>query len=151
MPAGAPGGSKMDQEKKIIQVDIPGSRSKFEYWIKERGGVQVWINVNLSDPGAGEIFTPAKELTGADYPKPKWSVTRGEVITDINRFKFVKDWVEKKRFKVKVRLSSNGTMLKCTEVSSRRIWKELEKLPPGATYHFDYENAEAVISVPIYE
>lgn len=39
-----------------IDVLVPGARVKFEDWIKNRGGVQVWENVNLSTPRAGQWF-----------------------------------------------------------------------------------------------
>ena len=33
-----------------IFVGVVGARPKFEDWIANRGGVQVWDNVNLSTP-----------------------------------------------------------------------------------------------------
>ncbi len=133
-----------------IKVLAPGARQKFELWIKVRGGVQVWDNVNLSDPGAGRVFTPTKTLTGEDYPKPRWSVGRGETITDIDRFRFVKSMKEVKRFHVAVRRSSNGLMLKCNDASSRRIERECGKVPEGY-YRFDYSTQEVIIEVPVWE
>lgn len=134
-----------------IKVSAPGARTQFEEWIAERGGIQVWFNVNLSDPGAGNIFTPALTAdTKVPYPAPASTVARGEVITDLSRFQFVKEWVEVKRFHVALRRSTNGLMLKCTDGSTNRINSALEKFP-GSAYRFDYETQEAVIETPIYE
>ena len=129
-----------------IRVLAPGAREKFEDWIAARGGVQIWNNVNLSDPGAGPIFTPA--MTG-DHPteKPRWSHERGEVVTDINRFEFVKAWKEIKRFHVAIRMGSQGTMLKLTDASSAKV-RKFEDSHPGAYYRFDYETQECVFEMP---
>ena len=108
----------MDQSKKNVErIDVytPDTRPKFELWIKERGGVQVWHNQNLSNPGAGNQFTPATMMVKdpddvrscpgskigdiVPYPKPHWSVGRGEVITDITRFRVAKGFKEFKHRK----------------------------------------------------
>jgi hypothetical protein len=49
----------MDQ--KII-VGVPGVKAKFQTWINSRGGVQVWNNINLSNPEARQKFTPATKI-----------------------------------------------------------------------------------------
>jgi hypothetical protein len=134
---------------RIYDVTVPGVREKFETWIRDRGGVQVWENLNLSNPGAGRQFTPALQtidepgmLAGrAPSPAPHWSVGRGEVVTSIDRFRFVASWAEVKRFRVAIRRGAQGFTLKCTDASSAKIHKELEKYP-GSTYRFDYERQE---------
>jgi hypothetical protein len=148
--------------EKIIQVGVPGAREKFEKWIAERGGVQVWDNLNLSNSDAGQQFTPALtdgEVPGIDdahhkvqkaYPQPHWSVGRGEVITDISRFRFVKSWKEVKRFRVGVRMGSQRMSLKVTDGGTRRIRAACDKFP-GSSYHFDYSTQEAVIEIPEFE
>lgn len=134
-----------------IYVGALGAREKFEDWIKNRGGVRVWKNVSLPNTGAGEMFTPANDPEGGRYPKPNWSVDCGEtVITDINAFRFVKSWQERKRFHVAIRRNGNGLSFKCTDASSRKIWAACEKFP-GSSYRFDYATQEAVIEVPEWE
>ena len=136
-----------------IRVLAPGAREKFEDWIATRGGVQIWNNGNLSDPGAGPIFTPALqkvEHQRVPTEKPRWSHERGEVVTDINRFEFVKAWKEIKRFHVAIRMGSQGTMLKLTDGSSARV-RKFEESHPGAYYRFDYETQECVFEIPEME
>lgn len=110
----------MTKEKRIV-VTSPNVREKFKGWIANRGGVKVWENQNLSNPGSGPIFTPALTEDGHDYPYPRWSHTVGFVVTDIKQFRFVKSFKEVKRFHVGVRLSSNGMMLEVTHGGTRRI------------------------------
>jgi hypothetical protein len=145
---------------RIYSVMVPGCREKFETWIKERGGVQVWDNVNLSDPGRGPAFTPALQvvevpeanggINSIPYDSPSWRYARGEVVQDIKRFKFIKSFKEVKRFRVAIRMGGQGLSMKCTDASSRRIHKALDQYP-GAVYRFDYEWQEAVIELPEWE
>lgn len=146
-----------------IEVLSPGCRERFKKWIAERGGVRLWNNANLSDPDAGMMFTPAKtektaECEPEDYPKPHWSRTEGELVTDINRFKFVVKMHEVKRFHVATRMGGNGMSIKVTDGGSRRIDsacnKATETYGRPASYEFDYEDEDeenAVILVPIWE
>lgn len=158
-------------EDKRIQVGVPGARERMETWVKERGGVQVWNNINLSNPGAEEQFTPAFDnhityymegvlitidgILGEPTRAPSWSVARGELITDLSRFRFVKRWEEVARFHVAIRRGSQGLSLKCTDASSARIWKSTaywtKRRGVPASYHFDYDTQEAVIEVPEFE
>ncbi len=122
--------------------------------------MQIWNNGNLSDPGAGPIFTPALEevkvpeenggINMVPYHKPRWSHERGEVVTDINRFEFVKAWKEIKRFHVAIRMGSQGMSFKLTDASSRRVWKVADQ-NPGARYRFDYNTQECVFEMPEME
>jgi len=155
---------------KVCDVMVPGARAKFEEWIRVRGGVQVWHNLNLSDPGAGNQFTPAtmmikdpddvKGYSGSKigdivpYPKPHWSVGAGEVVTDISRFRFVKGYTEIKRIRVAV-CRGSGLMFKLTDGSQRKVDRALEKAPEGAVYRKDGglfdPLREIVIEVPEWE
>lgn len=153
---GLPDGDYGPNKLKRIEVTTPGQRSKFEEWIKDRGGVIVWVNINLSDPGAGNIFTPAttKEGTPGRDQKPRWSHEYSETITDITRFRFVKELKEVKRFRVAVRTGGNGLSVKCTDGATRRIRAACAKFSTetvSALYEFDYETQEAVILVPVWE
>jgi hypothetical protein len=135
---------------KKIDVSVPGAREKFEEWIASRGGIQVWNNINLSNPGAGETFTPVLNPQGQTSCKPSWSVQSGEIITDLSRFRFVKSWTEVKRFRIGIRMGRQGLLIKVTDGGTRRIDAALEKYPESQ-YVFDYETQEAVIQVPVWE
>ena len=141
---------QLDKTPKIF-VGVVGARAKFEDWIANRGGVQVWDNVNLSDPGKGPMFTPAL-IAGTDIPTGEfdWRHARGELVTDINRFEFVKSWKEIKRFHVAIRPGSQGLSFKLTDASSRRVWKVADQ-NPGARYRFDYNTQECVFEMPVME
>ena len=126
----------------------PENAQAFKEWIATRGGVAVWRSINLSNPGAS-WSTPAMTTDGKPTPKPTWQaaneperiVTREEDIDVIVA-------EEVKRFHVAVRQGS-GLQLKCTDASSKRIWKEVEKAGEGAFYLFDYLCQEAVIMAPM--
>jgi hypothetical protein len=135
---------------KKIDVSVPGAREKFEEWIASRGGIQVWNNINLSNPGAGETFTPVLNPQGQTSCKPSWSVRAGEIITDLSRFRFVKSWTEVKRFRIGIRMGRQGLLIKVTDGGIRRIDAALNKYPESR-YVFDYETQEAVIQVPVWE
>jgi hypothetical protein len=123
-------------------------------------GFQVWENINLSDPDRGPAFTPVFKTVGTPdannmsaverYESPSWRFGRGEVVRDIKRFRFVKSFKEVARFRVAVRMGSQGLSVKCTDASTARIRKALAKFP-GASYRFDYEWQEAVIELPEWE
>jgi hypothetical protein len=55
---------------------------------------------------------------------------------------------EVKRFRVGIRMGSQGLRVKVTDGGSRRIRREVAKAGAGATYTFDYMTQEAVILVP---
>uniref|UniRef100_A0A6M3JEC9 Uncharacterized protein n=1 Tax=viral metagenome TaxID=1070528 RepID=A0A6M3JEC9_9ZZZZ len=158
---------------KIYDVMVPGCREKFETWIRDRGGVQVWRNLNLSNPGAGNQFTPAtmvietaRQEAGylgkkigdtVPYPNPHWSVGAGEVVTDIKRFRFVKSFKELKRIRVALRRGS-GLNFCLTDGSQRKLDRALDAAREkyeDVVYRkdgglFDYERF-IVVEVPEWE
>jgi hypothetical protein len=147
-----------------IVVSVPGVRSKFAEWIGTRGGVQVWNNINLSNPDAGKQFTPALQdvevpeahggVNRVPYPSPNWSVARGAVVTSLDAFRFVARMIEVKRFRVGIRMGRQGLSMKCTDAASRRIHRECDRAEEkyGTSYYrFDYETQEAVIEIPEWE
>jgi hypothetical protein len=143
---------------KPIEVTVPGVRAKFEDWIKTRGGILVWENVNLSNPGAGPMFTPVRDAEGKTNCKnspPHWTHRYHETCTKIKDFKFVKEMCEVNRFRVAVRMRSQGLMVKLTDASTKKLHKALdkakEKTGQDASYRFDYDTQEAVIEVPLWE
>lgn len=136
--------------EKII-VGVPNCKARFEEWIKNRGGVRVWRDMSIPNTGDGDVFTPANDENGGRYPKPNWSVTCGEeVITDINQFRFVKEWKEVGRFRIAIQGKEKGRSFKCTDASSAKIHKWCDKFP-GSKYRFDFGTKEAVIEVPVWE
>jgi hypothetical protein len=142
------------EKQERICIGAPDARAKFEKWIAERGGVMVWQNIDLSNMDAGDMYTPAFTEEGKEYAKPHWRVSRKEVISDITRFRFVKEWREIKRFHVAIRVGDSGLRIKCTDASTRRIRAACAKASVNgieASYRFDYTTQEAVIERPIFE
>ena len=135
------------------KMTVPGAKEKFEDWIANRGGILVWPNENLSDPGKGPMFTPATTSDGKDGKecKPHWGVGKPILITDINEFEFQKI-KELKRFHVAVRLGSQGMNYKLTDAATRRLNNELDKAKKkygDSFYEFDYEDYKnCVIMIP---
>jgi len=124
----------------------PENAAKMLDWIEKRGGVAVWKSVNLSNPGAS-WSTPALAPDRSPYRKPTWEASSEphKVITDPAEIAVVTR-KEVKRFHVAIRAS--GMSMKLTPGSSRRVDKAVERAGEDASYYFDYESQEAVITVP---
>lgn len=133
---------------------------KFWNWLHTRGGLAIWNSINLSNPGTSWT-TPVNNEKGEKYEKPTWQAgnTPGEIITDPAEVtvSFPK---EVKRFRVGVRMSSQGLSLKVTDGGTRRIREAVakmsEKFGKEAWYSFDYSTQEAIIwvdgrTVPLVE
>ena len=121
---------------------------KLSDWLKNRGGIAVWNSINLSDPGA-QIFTPALGLDGKPTGKPHWKFgNEPEIVTTADDVTLNVDR-EVKRFHVAVRMGSQGLSLKCTDASTARIHREVEKAGDGAYYLFDYgDEKNCIIMAP---
>lgn len=119
-------------------------------WIRTRGGIAIWDSANLSNPGASWTC-PVNDEAGNPKGKPTWEAGKIErVITDPAEVDVVAP-KEVKRFRVGVRMGSQGFMMKVTDGGSRRIRKEVDKAQEkhGSAWHvFDYGTQEAVILVP---
>jgi hypothetical protein len=136
---------------KTYKVLVPSVREQFEEWIRERGGVAVWENANLSNPSAGAMFTPLY-TDGKLTPQPSWqTVSTPAVVTDIARFRFVLEMREMDRLRVATRVGSQGLSLKLTDLSAKRLRKRLDKAGDEAMYRFDFDTQEAVIEIPLWE
>lgn len=147
---------------KKIDVTALGSRPIFENWIAYRGGVMVCGNVNLSNPGASDVFLPARTVdpkTKAMLPSiGPWSHRPKELVKDISRFRFAKAFTVVAR--VKVALRRGGGLSFCLTDSSQRkvdhaLDKAREKYGDDVTYRkdgglFNYEKF-IVIEVPEWE
>lgn len=114
-------------------------------WLQERGGIAVWASVDFSRP-AQSLTTPALTAEGQPSSKPAYWVGKQpeRIITDPAEVLVSTD-VEVRRFRVALRLSSNGLTTKCTDASSKRIRKAVAKAGEGAFYLFDYATQEVVI------
>ena len=123
------------------------SAPKIWDWLNHRGGILVWKSINLSNP-EGSWTTPTQDPDGKRTEKPTWEAGPDpELITDLAEVGVSVDQ-EVKRFHVAVRLGSQGFMLKCTDASSRRIRREVERAGEGSYYLFDKGTQEAVIYAP---
>lgn len=130
-----------------LQVS-PENAETFRGWIAARGGIAVWSSIDLSDPGK-TWNTPAQTKEGLPYFKPSWQAANEpeRIITDPADVEVVEPR-EVKRFRVAVRLGAQGFKVKCTDASSAKIRREVEKAGDGAWHQFDYGTQEAVIYAP---
>lgn len=117
-------------------------------WLQHRGGLAIWPSINLANPAASWT-TPALDAEGKPSTKPTWEAasTPERVITDISDVLVSVD-KEVKRFRVGVRMGSQGLMLKVTDGGTRRIRAAVAKAGAGAYHIFDYGTQEAVIMAP---
>jgi hypothetical protein len=121
---------------------------KLAEWIKAGRGLAHWRSLDLSNPGQSWT-TPARTLDGKPQPKANWRMANEpdfivESADDVTVFVDR----EVKRFHVGIRRSGNGLSFKCTDASSRRIEREVEKAGDGAYHLFDYSFQDAVIMAP---
>jgi hypothetical protein len=128
----------------------PENAAKMLDWLHTRGGVAIWPSLNLANAGAS-WSTPALTEEGRPYPKPTWEAANEpeRIIKDASEIVVVTRR-EVRRFKVAVRPgTSYGTLsFKCSDASSRKIREAVAKAGDGASYHFDYEQQQAVITAP---
>jgi hypothetical protein len=128
----------------------PENAVKIADWLKNRGGICIWDSINLSNPGK----TWTAPLNGPDgnlAEKP--SSFAGRIIRIIHNPSDIVVVEEKEvgRFRVPVRMGSNGLNVKVTDSGSRRIRIEERKAAEkygDAWYRFDYTQQSAVIYVP---
>lgn len=139
----------------------PENASKFLDWIANRGGVAVWQSANLSNLGAS-WSAPFRSPEGEVLTKPTWQASSepSRVITDASEIVVVTRR-EVKRVKIAVERGS-GLSVNLTSASSRRLRKAVDDatealqketgiIGPGASYHFDFDEADrriAVVTVP---
>lgn len=129
----------------------PEDAPKFWKWVHKRGGIAKWRSLDLSNPGK-TWSTPVRDAEGNEITKPTWQTDSkpSDICTDPGQISVVTD-KEVKRFRVAIRMGSQGLMIKLTDASSRKVRAMRDKLSeqhPGASYHFDYETQEAVFTIP---
>lgn len=119
----------------------PENAAQIWSWLQTRGGIAVWKSINLSNP-AGGWTTPA------DASKPTWQcANEPRIITDPAEVVVLKG-KEVKRFRIALRMGSQGLNLKLTDGSTNKVHKACEKAGDDSWYEFDYSSQEAVIFVP---
>lgn len=120
---------------------------RFADWIENRGGVALWGNLMIGDDT--QWSTPALQEDGSPMGKPIYKATNEPIAIFTDPAEIgVQVFEEFKRFRVGLRMGAQGTMVKLTEASTRRLNKALEAAGIGATYVFDYDNQEAVVLRP---
>lgn len=136
----------------MIEILMLGVKPKFIDWISTRGGVQVWTNQEIG-ADRGNMFTPHKSPEGEVYDKPHWAYAAGELVTDITRFRFVKEMKEVKRLKITLDRRMNGSKVMLTSGSSRKVRAELDKLKEEHKVEpvYEFDGNEAVFSIPVFE
>lgn len=117
-------------------------------WLNTRGGLALWRSANLANPG-GSWTTPFRNAQGLAMGKPTWEAESApyRVITDASEVEVVTER-EVKRFRIAIRLGSQGMSYKLTDASTAKVRREVAKAGAEATYRFDYETQEAIILVP---
>ncbi len=92
-------------------------------WITNRGGVQVWGSLDLSDPGLTSL-TPVRDADGNPVHKPHWKYSNAprHIITDPAQVGVYTE-VLFKAFPVSLRHGSQGLTLKLTDAAQRRVNK----------------------------
>jgi hypothetical protein len=117
-------------------------------WFQERGGIAVWRSIDICT--AGQTWTtPLHDAEGNPTRKQDWRMEESPSLVITDPAKVVVDVPrELKRFRVAVRVGSQGLTLKCSDAASRRICRECVKAGEDSWYEFDYGTQEAVIFVP---
>jgi len=126
----------------------PENAARMMDWIANRGGVAIWESVNLANLGTS-WSTPATHADGSAATKPTWQSNNqpARIIIDPADIEVVTRR-EVKRFRVGVRIGAQGMTAKVTDGGTRKIRAAVEKAGDGASYAFDYQTQEAVITVP---
>lgn len=104
----------------------------------------MWRNDNLSNPSAGDMYTPARDPDGELTRSPHWSHPGPPtLVTDITAFLFATEVAEVKRFRVAIACKQFN--FKLTDASSRKLKAAMEEAGEDAFYEVDYATQEAVI------
>ena len=125
----------------------PENAPKFLEWIKTCGGLAHWQSQDLGNLGQSWT-TPALTPDGQPTPPPTWQCkgTTPIVCSNADEVSVITD-KEVKRFRVAVK-RGYGFSFVLTDASDRKIKNEIDKLGEMASYHFDYDTQEVVLTVP---
>jgi len=136
-----------ERRERVVAVGDDNARKMLD-WIRNRGGIAVWTSRLIGGTDGG-YYVPAKTAEGKGSTKPHWSAGDSPdfVVTDSSDVRFVQPR-EVGRFRVAIRKGSQGLAYKCTDVSTLKIRKAVEKAGGGSWHEFDYSSQEAVIYSP---
>jgi len=137
-----------ERRERVVAVGDDNARKMLD-WIRNRGGIAVWTSRIIGGPVDGVYCVPAKTEEGYDSPKPYWFAGDSPdfVVTDSSDVRFVQPR-EVGRFRVAIRKGSQGLAYKCTDVSTLKIRKAVEKAGGESWHEFDHSSQEAVIYSP---
>lgn len=142
-----------------MQITLPITfpiehEAKAADWIKNRGGIAVWVNHDLGSPRVGgQSFTPAKAEDGTPMGSPHWRNGNAPacIITDASQVQ-VKEWREVARVKVRRGPPCFGGIHR---KDKDKLNAALEKAGDGASYVESFERMqcgspwfECIIQVP---
>lgn len=136
----------------MVALSIPPALvEQVSSWIRTRGGVAVWPNLEIGNRG-GDGLTPALNEDGSPTPCPGWRYAKApsRIVTDPVEV-LVTPSRDVHSFRVGVR-RGDGLSFVLTDGAKRNLQKALAKhsTPEApAEYRFDYEQQHAVIMVPL--
>jgi hypothetical protein len=120
---------------------VAENATKVWNWLQTRGGLAIWASVNLSNPGASWT-SPRLDADGQPTRKPTWEAGNEPVRVITDPAEVVVDVpTEVRRFRVAVRMGSQGLTLKLTEASTRKVRRAVEQAGEGSWYTFDGDEA----------
>jgi hypothetical protein len=116
----------------FIQVLKPELKEKFRVWLAQSGGIAIWKSI------AGREFTPK----GGE--SPDWHYELEEVITDLDRFLFVKEWKLRQKLPISVDLIGRKVNGKVVLLPiEERLCKPSKDRVAGWLKHTQYEHSYA--------
>jgi hypothetical protein len=136
----------------VVALSIPPSHvERVSSWIRTRGGVAVWPNLEIGG-GGGDGLTPALDEDGKPTACPGWRYAKApsQIVTDPAEV-LVTPSRDVCSFRVGVR-RGDGLSFVLTDGAQRNVNKALAKYSTPeapAQYYFDYERQHAVITVPL--
>lgn len=114
-------------------LTTPSNAHRLAEWLSHRGGIVIWENQDLGNPGAS-VTCPYLAADGSVKVSPGWQYpTPSRHITDPAEVA-VETATEVAR--LKVRLKRSGMRLVLTDTSSRKLRETLAQHGPGTWYVF---------------
>jgi hypothetical protein len=129
---------------------MPENAAKFKDWLSNRGGLAVWVSVDLSDLSESWT-TPVNDSTGKPVGPPNWKcggkdTKPDRIITDINEVQVL---MPKLVQRLPVALKRSGMKTFLTPASEKKLKKAVEKAGAGAWYEKGgFFEKEMLIFVP---
>jgi hypothetical protein len=96
-------------------------------WLHTRGGIAVWENQLIGDRSSSSATTPVTHADGRPATSPSWKCPGPPwIITDPAEVVVVTDTILE-TVEIKVRLGSEGYLLKVTDASHRNMDRKVQK------------------------